>query len=106
MRFPNGLVTGNAAVMTGTMATLVEFDHAGRGCDLVGRCRPVSQLAPDCRDRPTGHGAFGAPTGKRFSIKVIADCAAKENTIYDEWLIRDYGGLVKQLGLCQKISRR
>jgi hypothetical protein len=43
-------------------------------------------------------GAFGPATGKKFMIRVIADCAARNNTIDDEWLIRDYGGIVRQLG--------
>jgi hypothetical protein len=46
-----------------------------------------------------GHGAFGAPTGRRFEIRAIADCAAKDNTIFDEWLVRDVGGIVRQLGM-------
>lgn len=103
MRFPNALVTGNASVMTGTMATLVEFpDRELLGEDVIWSGDAETGYLSSHRivttGTHTGHGVFGAPTGKRFSIKVIADCAAKENTIYDEWLIRDYGGLVKQLG--------
>ena len=45
-----------------------------------------------------GHGSFGKPTGKAFQIRAIADCACKDNTIYDEWLIRDVSGIVTQLG--------
>ena len=103
MRFPNALVTGNAAVMTGTMATLVEFpDRELLGEDVIWSGDADTGYLSSHRivttGTHTGHGMFGAPTGKRFSIKVIADCAAKQNTIYDEWLIRDYGGLVRQLG--------
>ncbi len=103
MRFPNALVTGNKAVMEGTMATLVEFpDRELLGEDVIWSGDAETGYLSSHRivtsGTHTGHGVFGAPTGKRFSIKVIADCAAKENTIYDEWLIRDYGGLVKQLG--------
>ncbi|MEJ6508488.1 MAG: nuclear transport factor 2 family protein, partial [Octadecabacter sp.] len=43
-------------------------------------------------------GQFGPATGKRWTARVIADCAAKNGAIYDEWLIRDYGGIVRQLG--------
>ena len=32
-------------------------------------------------------------------MHVIADCAAKDDQIYDEWLVRDYGGIVRQLGM-------
>ena len=47
-------------------------------------------------------GAFGKATGKKFMVRVIADCAAKKDTIYDEWLVRDYGGIVRQLGMDPK----
>ncbi len=107
MRFPNGLVTGNSAVMSGTMATLVEFpDRQLLGEDVIWSGDADTGYLSSHRivttGTHTGHGVFGAPTGKSFSISVIADCAAKENTIFDEWLIRDYGGLVKQLGFDQK----
>jgi len=46
----------------------------------------------------TGHGPFGPPTGKSFTVRVIADCAARDDAIYDEWLVRDNGGIVRQLG--------
>ena len=38
------------------------------------------------------------PINKRWNIKVIADCAARGETIFDEWLVRDYGGMVRQMG--------
>jgi len=31
--------------------------------------------------------------------RIIADCAARENAIYDEWLIRDQGAIVAQMGM-------
>ena len=40
----------------------------------------------------TRDGQFGKATGKKWVVRVIADCAAKGETIYDEWLVRDYGG--------------
>ena len=30
---------------------------------------------------------------------IIADCAVRRNQVYEEWLVRDYKGLVLQLGL-------
>ena len=47
----------------------------------------------------TRDGQFGKATGKAWTVRVIADCAAREDTIYDEWLVRDYGGVVRQLGM-------
>jgi hypothetical protein len=46
-----------------------------------------------------GDGAFGEATGTAVRYRVIADCAAKANQIYDEWLVRDAGAIVRQLGL-------
>jgi hypothetical protein len=45
---------------------------------------------------------IGAPTGSNLSgnqhYRIMADCAAKNKVIYDEWLIRDQGALVRQMG--------
>lgn len=47
----------------------------------------------------TRDGQFGPATGKHWVARVIADCAVRDDTIYDEWLVRDYGGIVRQMGL-------
>lgn len=41
---------------------------------------------------------FGAATGTSLRYRIIADCAAVNNQIYDEWLVRDLGAIVRQLG--------
>ncbi|MGR3492630.1 MAG: nuclear transport factor 2 family protein, partial [Shimia sp.] len=43
--------------------------------------------------------AFGAGTGAKLRVMAMADCYAKDNQISDEWLLRDNGGLVRQLGV-------
>ncbi|RYG92274.1 nuclear transport factor 2 family protein [Loktanella sp. IMCC34160] len=105
MRFPSGLVIGNAGVIDGTLATLAEVpDRQLLGEDVIwsesadepGRYLSSHRIVTT--GTHTGHGAFGPPTGKRFEIRVIADCAAKADTIDDEWLIRDVGGIARQLG--------
>ena len=103
MRFPSGLVTGNENVINGTMATIAEFpDRELLGEDVIWSGDEEAGFLSSHRILTTGthlgHGAFGKPTGKRFVIRAIADCAAKDNAIYDEWLIRDVSGIVKQLG--------
>ena len=89
------------------MATLAEFpDRTLFGEDVIwcgdaaggylsshrivstGTCRgrgPFSELIPDAR-------------GRSFRIRAVADCAARGDVIDDEWLIRDGGSLVRQLG--------
>jgi len=104
MRFPSGLVTGNQNVINGTMATLAEFpDRELLGEDVIWSGDEDAGFLSSHRllttGTHTGHGSFGAPTGRKFQIRAIADCAAKDDQIYDEWLIRDVSGIVKQLGM-------
>ncbi|MEZ4632898.1 MAG: ester cyclase [Deinococcales bacterium] len=46
-----------------------------------------------------GYSAWGPPTGRRVRFMAIADCAAANNRIYEEWLVRDTGAIIRQLGL-------
>ena len=104
VRSPMGISRGNQAVIASTMATCHEFpDRQLYGEDVIWSgdagtgflsSHRLITTATHARD-----GQFGPATGKRFTIRVIADCAAKANTIYDEWLVRDYGGIVRQLGM-------
>jgi hypothetical protein len=43
-------------------------------------------------------GLYGKASGVFYRYRVIADCAARANAIYDEWLIRDQAAIVRQLG--------
>ena len=45
-----------------------------------------------------GDGQFGKATGKKLTYRVIADCHAINNQINDEWLTRDRGSMVLQMG--------
>jgi predicted ester cyclase len=103
MRFPSGLQRGNQGVIDGTLATLAEFpDRQLLGEDVIWSGDPEAGFLSSHRlvttGTHTGHGAFGAPTGKRFTIRAIADCAAINDQINDEWLVRDVGGIARQLG--------
>ena len=101
-----GVQRGNQAVIASTMATVHEFpDRELFGEDVIWSEHETGLLSSHrilTTGTHLGEGAFGKPTGKRFKIYVLADCAAKKNTIFDEWLIRDYGGMVRQLGLTPK----
>ncbi len=103
MRFPSGLVIGNQAVIAGTRATLAEFpDRQLYGEDVIWSGDSKGGYLSSHRLRTTGthlcDGYFGSATGKTFVAMAIADCAARENQIFDEWLIRDTGAIVRQLG--------
>ena len=104
VRSPMGIQKGNQAVIASTMATVDEFpDRQLYGEDVIWSDDPEHGLLSSHRlittATHTRDGQFGKASGKSWTVRVIADCAARENTIYDEWLVRDYGGIVRQLGM-------
>jgi hypothetical protein len=103
VRSPMGASRGNKTVIAATMATLHEFpDRQLFAEDVIFSEDPAHGFLSSHRivstATHTADGAFGAATSKRFTVRVIADCAARDGVIYDEWLVRDYGGMVRQLG--------
>lgn len=103
VRSPSGIVIGNEAVIAATMATLAEFpDRTLFGEDVIWSDDGAGGFLSSHRilttATHTGTGTFGTATGTSFTYRVIADCAARGNQIYDEWLIRDQGAIVAQLG--------
>lgn len=103
VRTPMGVSVGNAGVIASTLATLHEFpDRQLLGEDVIWSGSPETHLLSSHRilstGTHTGDGWFGAATGRRFAVRVIADCAARDDRIDDEWLVRDNGGIVRQLG--------
>jgi len=104
VRSPMGIVTGNKTVIASTMATCHEFpDRQLFGEDVIWSDDPSHGLLSSHRlittATHTHAGQFGPATGTNWTVRVIADCAAKNDAIYDEWLIRDYGGIVRLMGL-------
>ena len=107
VRSPMGITRGNQAVIDSTLATLDEFpDRELFAEDVIWCGDPKRALLSSHRIVTTAtharNGSFGKATGKKFKVRVIADCAAKNNVIFDEWLVRDYGGIVRQLGMTPK----
>jgi predicted ester cyclase len=103
VRTPMGVAVGNAGVISSTLATLHEFpDRQLLGEDVIWCGTPETHLLSSHRilstGTHTGDGWFGPATGRRFAVHVIADCAARNDAIDDEWLVRDNGGIVRQLG--------
>lgn len=49
--------------------------------------------------RHTQAGPYGAPTGRTFTTRTVADCMSRENKIYREWIVTDGMGVIQQLGL-------
>ena len=103
VRSPGSVVVGNEGVIGATMATLAEFpDRQLLGEDVIWSGTPEKGMLSSHRILTTathlGDGVYGKATGKRLTYRVIADCHAIDNQINDEWLIRDQGAIVRQMG--------
>lgn len=103
VRSPASVVTGNQGVIAATMATLAEFpDRTLLGEDVIWSGTPDDGMLSSHRLLSTathlGDGAYGKATGRKLSYRILADCHAIANQINDEWLIRDQGAIVRQMG--------
>ena len=103
VRSPASLVIGNENVIAATMATQAEFpDRALLGEDVIWCGSPEEGMLSSHRILSTathsGDGAYGKASGKKLRYRTIADCHARDNRIDDEWLIRDQGAIVRQIG--------
>ncbi|MEM8658749.1 MAG: ester cyclase, partial [Pseudomonadota bacterium] len=107
VRSPASLVVGNKSVIAATMATLAEFpDRTLLGEDVIWSGSPEDGMLSSHRLLSTathsGDGVYGKATGRRLVYRIIADCHAINDQIDDEWLIRDQGAIVRQLGWTPK----
>jgi len=107
VRSPTSVVIGNKKVIGATMSTLAEFpDRTLLGEDVIWSGTPEEGMLSSHRLLTTathlGDGVYGKATGKKLVYRIIADCHAIDNQINDEWLIRDQGAIVRQLGLNPK----
>lgn len=103
VRSPASVVVGNQGVIAATMATLAEFpDRTLLGEDVIWSGTPEEGMLSSHRLLSTathlGDGAYGKATGHKLTYRIIADCHAIANQIDDEWLIRDQGAIVRQMG--------
>jgi predicted ester cyclase len=107
VRSPFGITYGNKPVIEATYNTLKEFpnrqllgeDVIWNGNDDVGYHSSHRILS---KGTHLGDGFYGKPTGKDIYYRVIADCACKDNQVYDEWIVRDQGAMVRQIGYSPK----
>ncbi|WP_282129956.1 ester cyclase [Roseobacter litoralis] len=103
VRSPASVVIGNQNVIGATMATLAEFpDRTLLGEDVIWSGTPEEGMLSSHRLLSTAthahDGVYGKATGKKLTYRILADCHAINNQINDEWLIRDQGAIVRQLG--------
>ena len=109
VRSPASVVVDNSNVIAATMATLAEFpDRELPGEDVIWCEDPArSDETSDaflsshrliCWATHSRPGLYGAPSGKRLTYRILADCAIRADAVYDEWLVRDQAAIVHQLG--------
>lgn len=98
-----GVVRSVEEVISGTIATLNAFPDgeihhlnvAWSGDEETGFY--TSHLGHS-RSTNVGRSGFGPASGRRSSIRFAADCISADNRIHTEWLVRDAGAQVRQLG--------
>ena len=112
VRSPASIVVGNGDVIAATMATLAEFpDRRLLGEDVIWTETSAADNANEgdgpgyfsshrllCTATHARPGMYGEPTGRPLRYRILADCAARDDAIYDEWLVRDQGAIVRQIG--------
>ena len=103
VRSPGSMENGNQGVIAATMATLAEFpDRRLLGEDVIWSGSPEEGMLSSHRILSTathaGDGVSGNATGQTLRARIIADCHASNHQIKAEWLIRDQGAIVRQLG--------
>jgi len=109
VRSPASVVIDTSNVIAATMATLAEFpDRELPGEDVIW-CEDPARTTPQSAAFLSSHrlkswathihaGVYGAPTGRRLCYRILADCAIRDDRIDDEWLVRDQGAIVRQMG--------
>lgn len=109
VRSPASVVVDNSNVIAATMATLAEFpDRELLGEDVIWCDDPegatdtseafLSSHRLICTATHSHPGMYGAPTGRRVSYRILADCAIRGDAVYDEWLVRDQSAIIQQMG--------
>ncbi|WP_435149476.1 ester cyclase [Candidatus Pelagibacter bacterium nBUS_32] len=107
VRSPFGITYGNKPVIEATYNTLKEFPNRQLlGEDVIWNGNDINGYHSSHRilskGTHLGDGFYGKPTGKDIYYRVIADCACKSNQVYDEWIVRDQGAMVRQIGYTPK----
>ena len=102
-----GVATKARAVIDATAATLVSFPDRRLDADNV-----IWSRAPDpagdyfysshritSKMTNAGDSEFGPATGRNVRVTTFAETMCRDNAIFEEWLVRDYGAMVVQMGL-------
>ena len=106
-RSPSGVIYGAETVIESTNASKKLFpDRTLLGEDVIWTGNDDEGYFSSHRILSTSthsvDGLYGKPTGKKLYYRTIADCACMNNQVYDEWLVRDQGAIVRQIGIDPK----
>jgi len=114
----SGQIKGAQTVVDNTHATLASFPDRVLDPDNViwskdapqpGSDNPVFYSSHMITSKMTNLGAseFGVATGRKVKVITIADCACRDNVVFEEWLVRDYATVVQQMGFeVDEIARK
>lgn len=96
-------ITGIKEVISGTLQTLHAFpDRRLIGQNVIWSKFDKYGYLSSHRIISTatnlGDSSFGPATGRKINFRTTVDCAAQDNRIHEEWLVRDNLWIVKQLG--------
>ena len=100
---PSGVTRTVAEVVSGTLATMNAFPDRESHFLNVAWCGDAdagfytSHLGVS-RMTNRGPTIYGPATNRPVLIRTAADCVSRNNKIHTEWLIRDNGALVRQMG--------
>ena len=94
---------GNKKVVDATHATLYEFPNRELLGEDVIWCKNIegsyhSSHRILSKATHLNDGVYGKAKKKDIVYRVIADCHVNNGIIDDEWLVRDQGAIVRQLG--------
>ncbi|GAC1354209.1 MAG: ester cyclase [Herpetosiphon sp.] len=98
-----GDVQGREAVVASTLQALAAYpDHRVFTHDVIWTGNEddgfhTSHLVTGVA-RNTGYSRYGPPTGRKIVWHTIANCVARENRIWEEWVLRDEPAMIRQMG--------
>jgi hypothetical protein len=103
VRTPGSIFVGNESGKANTMATLSEFpDRVLLGEDVIWSGNGEEGFLSSHRIVSTAthsaSGAFGPASNRQLVFRTIADTFVINNQVAEEWLVRDVGAMVRQLG--------
>lgn len=101
-----GDIIGADTVIANTEATLKSFPDRRLDADNVVWSRDphkegeIFYSSHRITSKMTNNGPseFGLATARKVRVTIFADCATRNNDIFEEWLVRDYGAMVLQMG--------